>query len=342
MLSARLRNQKLVGSSLRRPDDVVRWLGAVQAQDYIGAKWALALRGRGLSDAAVEQAFNDGRLVRTHVLRPTWHLVTPDDIGWMLALNASRLRRLNLTYAKRLELDANVLTRARQIVERALAGTPLTRAEIAAALRKGRIVAAGQRLAHLLFDLEQQAVICSGPRRGKLFTYALFSERVGSPPSKTRDEALAHLAQRYFQSHGPATLRDFAWWSGLTMADARRGVAAAGVEALDRPPELQHAAGATFLLPAYDEYLIAYRDRGAVIDPARARNLGVFTSQEFPHQLIVDGRVAGSWQRQVTGTALTIVVWPYRPLSSQLMKALQRQAARYGQFLGLRHHVRLA
>ena len=342
MLNDRLKNQKLIGSTLQQPQEIVRWLGAVQAQDFAGAKWALALRAPDLSDAVIEKAFTDGKLLRTHVLRPTWHFVTPADIRWMLALNASRLQRISFTYGKRLGLTTAILTKARKVVESALeGGHTLTRAELSARLARARIQATGQRLAHLLFDLEQQAVICSGPRRGKQFTYALFSERVASVRAFSRDEALAELATRYFQSHGPATVRDFAWWSGLTMGDARLAIRLANVSPLATPPALQRAPKATFLLPNYDEYLVAYRDRGAVIDPARARNLGVFTSLEFPHQLVVDGRVAGSWRRGLTDKALTLDVWPYARLSKPSMTAIGVQAARLAAFLDLPYSIRM-
>ena len=342
MLSIRLKNQKLTRPGLRRPEDVVRWLGAVQAQDYAGAKWALALRARGLSDAAVEQAFTDGRILRTHVLRPTWHFVTPEDIRWLLALTGPRVQRINRGYARTLGLDGRLLVRARGVVERALEGVSLTRDELSTALRRARIDATGQRLAHLLMDLELQAVICSGPRRAKQFTYALLSERASSAPTLTREEALAELTARYFRSHGPATLKDFAWWSGLTMREAKEGALLAKVEPLSAPPALQRAPDANYLLPNYDEYLIAYKDRGAVIDPERARNLGVFTSREFPHHVVLDGRVAGSWRRTITTTTLKVEVSPYRQLSTEQRQALTAQTARYGRFLALSHDVEFA
>jgi hypothetical protein len=342
LLNVRLKNQKLVASTLRAPADIVQWLGAVQAQDYVGAKWALALRGRGITDRIVEDAFASGAILRTHVLRPTWHFVTPADIGWMISLNCNRLRRINKTYAERLELDDKLLTRARTILERALTGgRALTRSEISETLRRAGIEASGQRLAHLLFDLEQQAAICSGPRRGKQFTYALFSDRVPATALVCRDEALARLAQRYFQSHGPATLRDFCWWSGLTMRDAREAVALAAVDPLPAPPPLQRVAGAHFLLPNFDEYLVAYRDRSAVIDPARSRNLGVFTSAEHPHQLIIDGRVAGSWKRTISDTLLSVDAWPYRRLTSPQRAAVARSVERQGAFLGIPARLRM-
>lgn len=342
MLSARLRNQKLLSPRFDTPEEVVAWLGAVQAQDYTGAKWALGLRARNLTDEAIEEAFTNGRILRTHVLRPTWHFVTPADIRWMLALSSDRLRRVNLTYGSKLGLDERLLRRARTRIERALeGGATLTREELAAVLRRARIDATGQKLAHLLFDLEQHAVICSGPRRGKKFTYALFRDRVAGCGDVSREEALGRLATRYFRSHGPATLRDFVWWSGLRTGDARAAVQIANVETLPAPPPAQRVSGAHWLLPNYDEYLVAYRDRDAVIDRDRSRNLGVFTSHEFPHHVIVDGRVAGSWRRHIIDRALTIEARPYRPLTRAQQNALVRESDRYGRFLRLPANLRV-
>ena len=179
---------------------------------------------------------------------------------------------------------------------------------------------------------ELEGAVCSGPRRGKRFTYALLTERAPKARTLPRDEALAELARRYFSSHGPATLRDFVWWSGLTVRDAATGAALAGVEVLPAPPSAAIAAGAHYLLPNYDEYLIAYRDRDAVVDPDRARNLGLASSRDFPHQLVLDGRVAGSWQRQMTDRQGTLVVKPYKPLEKRHLHALEGQVAASGRF----------
>jgi hypothetical protein len=342
LLSTRLKNQKLTASSLRTPEAVVSWLGAMQAQDYAGAKWAIGLRAPTLADADIERAFTDGRILRTHVLRPTWHFVTPPDIRWMLALTGPRVQRINRGYARTLGLDDRTMNRARDVVERALTDEKLmTREALSLALGRARIDARGQRLAHLVMDLELQGVTCSGPRQGKQFTYALISDRAPAAPQLTRDEALAELTRRYFQSRGPATLRDFMWWSGLTMRDAKAGAALADVDVLVSAPGPDRVKDAHYLLPNYDEYLIAYRDRGAVIDPARARNLGVFTSREFPHHVILDGRVAGSWRRRITAQTVTVDVAPYGKLSRVQAAAVGAGAARYARFLGLQGEVRL-
>ena len=337
LIETRLRHQGLTGPPRKSAHDVVAWLGAVQAQDYPGAAWALGLRARGLTMAAVDQALAAGAIIRTHVLRPTWHFVSPADLRWMLALTGPRVKALMKGYDARLELDAPTYTRARKVFARALeGGQHLTRAELAAALARAKIVATGQRLAHLVMDAELAAVVCSGARRGSQFTYALVDDHVPAVPPLTRDAALAALATRYFRSHGPATVHDFSWWSGLTIKDARAAIALADAAAavLPDPPAPDRATGAHYLLPNYDEFLIAYRHRDAVLDPARARNFGVFTSAEYPHQIVLHGRIAGSWRREVTATQVRATLRPYAAVSKSDIHALTQQASRLGTFFG--------
>lgn len=343
LLKTRLSRQGLAPTRRDAPEGVVAWLGAVQAQDYLGAAWALALRLGTLTLADVDQALAEGRIVRTHVLRPTWHLVAPRDLRWMQALTGPRIKARLTTYDARMGLDARLYARARTIMARALEGRrSLSRAELAAALKRRGIEAAGQRLAHLVMDAEIAAVICSGPRRGREHTYALVDEHVPATRALSRDEALGTLAMRYFQSHGPATLHDFVWWSGLSMADARAAVALADVKAemLAAPPTADRVAGAHYLLPNYDEFLIAYRHRGASLDPARSRNFGVFSGTEYPHQIVLHGRIAGSWRREVGARDACITLKPYATPSAAETAALARAAARFGRFVGLPCGVR--
>ena len=333
LLVERLRNQKLAGSTCRSAEAVVSHLGAVQAQDYTGAVWAVGMRAPGLVDADVEASFTAGRILRTHVLRPTWHFVVPADIRWMLALTGPLVQSRMRHYDKPLELDAKTYARARVLMERALeGGRHRTREELSGALRRGRIEATGQRLAHLVMHAEMEGSICSGPRRGKQFTYALLAERAPRARTLAREEALATLARRYFASHGPATLRDFVWWSGLRVRDAALGVALGKVDILPSAPERSRAAGADFLLPNYDEYLIAYRDRAAVVDADRSRNLGFASG--YPHQVVLDGRVAGSWRRQITDGSVTVLVQPYKPFDKRQLRALAGQSDACGRFFG--------
>lgn len=321
---------------MTRAEDVVSWLGAVQAQDFHGAKWALATRAGTLTDGDVGAAFDAGRILRTHVLRPTWHFVAPADIRWMLELTGPRVQRTNLAWGGRLGVPARTFTKAISVIATALeGGRHLTRSELAAALKRARIAASGSRLAHFVMGAELEGVVCSGPRRGKQFTYALLAERAPNARSLPRDEALAELARRYFDSRAPATVEDFAWWSGLTLTMARGAITAAGVEAAVVPPGAASAPGAHFLLPNFDEYLIAYKNREAVVDGLHARNLGVYTSEVPPHHVIVDGREAGRWQRTTTTRAVELRVALHTRVTRASRVALHGEAARYAAFLGL-------
>lgn len=343
LLSTRLRHQALKPVVHTTPESVVQALGAVQSQDYLGAAWALALRAKGVTLADVDAALADWRIIRTHVLRPTWHFVAPADLRWMLALTGPRVRMLMRTYDARLELDAKVYARARRAMTRALERDGvMTRAQLGVAVTKAGVPASGQRLAHLMMDAELEALVCSGPKRGSQMTYVLVDAHVPPAPALSRDEALAALAARYFASHGPATAHDFAWWSGLTLGDARRGVEAAGVvdRLLSSPPTADRVAGAHFLISNYDEYFIAYRHRGAVIDPARARNVGVLTSAEYPHQIVLHGRVAGSWRREIAPTRATITLKFHATPAESELRALVRAATQFGRFVGLPCDVR--
>ena len=273
-------------------------------------------------------------------MRPTWHFVAATDIRWLQELTSPRVQRIAVGYNKRLELDARTLQRGLGIIERALGGKQhLTRTELAGRLERARLPIKGQRLAHLMMHAELEAVICSGPRRGKQFTYALVSERAPHALGLSRDEALATLSRRFFTSHGPATVRDFVWWSGLTSADAKRGLemnratseVVAGlvywsIPHRHTPSVRNHLA---YLLPIYDEYLIAYRDRDAV--PHRLTALSVRERVTFQHALILDGQVAGTWRLTRDTSGPVIVPTPLRHLTSTerraVAEAVQRQSA---------------
>src|ERR1044071_7642877 len=226
LLAQRLHNQKLSAADFRKPVELVRWFGAVQSQDFEAAKWAVALRMQSATNAAIEEAFNRGTILRIHLLRPTWHFVAHDDIRWLLDLTAPRVNVKCGPNYRKLELDDATIKRSRRVLESALRnGKHLTRAELRKKLNDSGVAANDTiRLAHILIRAELDGVVCTRPRIGKEFTYALLDERVAGTKKLDRDEALAKLTRRYFRSHGPATLQDFAWWSGLIAADAQRGV----------------------------------------------------------------------------------------------------------------------
>jgi len=337
----RLNNQCITGTGTSRPEDVVAWLGAVQAQDFPAAKWALALRMRkGGTNAGIDQALDEGRILRTHVMRPTWHFVTPSDICWMLELTAARVHRA-LAYAHRqFELAPAMRSRALSVFEHALRdGRYLTRAELGLQLaRDAGIVARGVRLALLTIHAEAEGILASGPRRGKELTYGLLALRV--PPARrlSRDEALAELTRRYFKSHGPATTRDFVWWSGLTAIDARRGLEINGGRhhsvdgltywSIGNRPARKTRREPIHLLPIYDEYLVAYRDLEAV--PRRAGLRGT-----LQQALVVDGQVAGTWKGVRKLDGVVVEVSAHGRLTAVEREALAEAAARYGRFLEL-------
>ena len=343
----RLWNQHIVRREHLRPADVVRWLGAVQAQEFEHAKWGLALRmNDGITDAVLERAFADGEMLRTHVLRPTWHFVTPADIRWMLELTGARVLRAMSSYLRQLELDARLLNRGTRAIERALRdGRHLTRAELGERLRQAGVNVEGVRLGNLAMYAELEGVICSGPRRDRKFTYALLAERAPKAMSLPREEALATLTRRYFTSHGPATVRDFAWWSGLTMADGKRGLEmnnAAGKEVAGRTywtlggtPARTSRTRTVHLLPIYDEYLVAYRDREAVPHQWSAPPLSGDTSVTFRHALLIKGQVAGTWKLTRTSTAVRVDVFPVGTLPGGVRSALDRVVRRYETFVGV-------
>ena len=343
--SARLRNQRIEGRQAGGgPAAVVEALGAVQSQEFDAAQWALGLRmGPGATDAAIERAFADGRILRTHVLRPTWHFVPRDDIRWMLELTAPHVRRTLAGYHRRLGLDAPLTTRAVRIIERALGDDgPLTRQDLRARLARAGVLVDSMRLAFIMIAAELDAVVCSGPRQGRHFTYTLLAARAPRARSLPRDESLGRLVRRYFASHGPATVRDFVWWSGLSTADTSRGLEIARARQMPADghvywtiggsaPARAPRAGTTHLLPIYDEYLVAYRDRAAV--PHSWQPSGA--SVTFRHALVLDGQVAGTWRVTKNETGLAMTITPVRPLSAREQRAAREAASRYERFLGV-------
>jgi hypothetical protein len=344
LAAMRLRNQRLVAPHCAAAEDVVAWLGAVQAQDYAGAKWAVAQRMRRGSDAAVEAALQSGALLRTHVLRPTWHFVRPRDLRAWLKLSAPRVHAAMAGPNRQLALDAATFARSDALLAKALQGGQRTRSELARALERGGIVTEdGVRMAHLLMHAELEAVICSGARRGKQFTYAAFDERVPKAAPPSREQALAELTLRYFQSHGPALAQDYAWWSGLTLGEARAGIAliAAQLEEIA-------VAGKTYfctrgrtkstgdttlhLLPNFDEHIVAYKDRHASFDPRIAAS----RSQALASPgIVLNGQLIGGWRRTLERDAVCIEAKPLVPLTRAERAQLREAGDDYGRFLGV-------
>jgi hypothetical protein len=336
----RLRNQRLVSPDCNSPQSVVSWLGAVQAQDYYGAKWAVGQRMNNGTDDEVEKAFAAGEILRTHVLRPTWHFIVPADIRWLLRLSSARIIAATTYNCRKRGLDNVIFSRSRKVMEKALrGGKQLSRNELRTALNRAGIATDFERLIHLLVRAEVEGVICSGARKGKQFTYALLDERVPESESSSPTEPLGELAQRYFMSRGPATLQDFVWWSGLTVTDARKGLAMVqsqlvkekidGKEYWFQPSNSSKVKpGMVHFLPAYDEFLVGYKDRSAVIPSSgRGRDNPLFSST-----ILLDGCFIGTWKRVPdSGTVDIQLGRAARNHPPGIKRALKRYAA----FLGV-------
>jgi len=355
----RLAAQQIAHRAFSKPAELVAWMGAIQAQEPLAARWALGLRlgGRGAAAGAdaIEAALADGSVLRTHVFRWTWQLVTPADLHWMLPLVAPRLMARAARRHRELALDVETFRKAEAALTRALGdGAHRTRAELGAALRAAGVVPDGQRLPHLLGHAELQGLICSGAPRAKQATWALLARRAPRTGALLeRDEALAELARRYFRSRGPATAADFAWWSGLAPADARTGLAAAASELASesiagvtywrarQAPRVPPAALAeAYLLPAFDEYLVAYRDRSAVLSPRDARRINAGGGLLAP-TVVVGGRVVGTWRRTLGRGVVTIALSLFGKPAPRERDRIVAAAERYGAFLGLEARLAL-
>ncbi len=336
----RLDQQRLTQNQLATPEEVVSWMGAVQGQDYLGTKWGLGMRTKDATDDAIEQAFNDGRILRTHVMRPTWHFVTPTDIRWLLELTAPRVQALMAPYYRQHGLDQAILARSNDVIAKTLQGGHfLTRVELGMVLQKANIAIDGSRLGFIMVNAELNAIVCSGPRCGKQFTYALLDERAPQAKSLPREEALAELILRYFTSHGPATAHDFSWWSGLTVADAKAGLAMVGAHLCHETIDGQQYwfSGSmlptatlptiAFLLPTFDEFLVGFGS----FDESRKRGGELL----FESTLVLEGQVVGSWKRTLKRDHVVVELAPFAPLGDDELAAVNRANERYERFMGM-------
>lgn len=348
LVERRLLSQRLLSPRSKNPTDVVQWLAAVQAQDYAGAKWGLGMRLPGSTDADVERAFDRGAILRTHLLRPTWHFVAPKDIRWLLALTRPRVHAASGHMYRRLALDATIFQRSHTAFARALEDdNHLTRDELRAVLERLGIATELERMAYLLMHAELEGLICSGPRRGKQFTYALLDERVPATPERTRAAALHELARRFYTSRGPATVHDFAKWSGLTLAEARHGLEAAmpslESEVIDgktywfsAPPtrrELRRSPIA-HLISIYDEYISGYRDRTAIITAGHAARLRR-SGNAATSVVAVNGRIVGLWRRTFRRRGVDVRVKLFKRITPAEQRAVQTAVTQYCSFIEL-------
>ncbi len=345
MIRLRLHNQLLTQTKCNQPSEVVEWFGAVQAQDYAGAKWALGQRLEEATDTAIEKAFSEGTILRTHVMRPTWHFVTPTDIRWMLKLTAPRVLATIAFMDRQFGLDKTDFKRSNTILVKALqGGKQLMRTELGSILQRNSFQTNENRLGHLLMHAELDGIVCSGGRHGKQFTYALLEERAPQVKVLEREEALAELTKRYFRSHGPARLQDFVWWSGLTMGDARQGIELIKSQFESEIVENQTfwfpastpvktSSPTAYLLPNYDEYMVGYTDRSAIFDEVHTDKLD---SREniLAQMILIEGHIEGTWKRTIKKDEVIIQLAPFIPLKKAQEQAVRGAVQKYSRFLG--------
>ncbi|HEX4662548.1 MAG TPA: winged helix DNA-binding domain-containing protein [Candidatus Saccharimonadales bacterium] len=346
----RLYNQQIIDSRCRSVVEVVSWLGAMQAQDYPGALWAIGLRLPGSKLADIEKAIARREIIRTWPMRGTLHFVAATDIRWMLELLNYRIVGKINARDQALELTEKVYQRSRDIFTAALQGDKqLRRDEMLQSLEKGGIKTNGQRGYHILCRLAQEGLICFGSHDGKQPTFALLSEWAPTAKSLSREESLAAIAQKFFHSHGPATVADFARWTGLNLTDARFGLEAIKgslvsekVDGIDYYlPEIIEVdnQNVTQLLPGFDEYMLGYKDRSAALVELHAQKIVPGNNGMFLPTIVIDGQVVGLWKRTIGAKSVKINLLPFEKLTGKDLEAIKKAAKRYGDFLGLSANI---
>lgn len=347
----RLANQKITATGFRTAKEIVAWIGAMQAQDFPMAKLAVGTRLLNSTEAAVETAFNQGEILRTHVLRPTWHFVSSDDIYSFLQLTAPSIKSSMKSRHRDLEITGAILTASFSVIEKALSkGSPLPREALAADLNRAGLATNENRLSHLLLCAELEGLICSGPMEGRKQTHDLLERRVPRRKALSAEEALAELARRYFLSHGPATLQDFAWWSGLSARQAAEALGLIKNELVEektdsgslwqKPPlsgahsAADSAASPFHFLPAYDEFLISYKDRSASLPPDHLKKT-VSDNGIFRPVMVKDGQVCGLWSKSAAKGRLTIETRFFNSPTAGTLAEAENAAAFLSFFYGL-------
>lgn len=326
---------------------MVRWFGAMQAQEFAIARWSIGQRTRAESAKAVDRAFRDGIIVRTHVVRPTWHFALATDLRWLLAASAPRVHALNAYPYRLCAIDGRVASKTQRVLARALeGGKELTRVELGQALERAGIEATGMRLGYVLMRAELDGVIVSGALRGKQRTYAAFDERVPPAPAVDTDWALSELTRRYFVARGPATVRDYARWGSFTLREARRCL-----EMIQMNLEREEVGGRTYffdpnipsvrvkspavdLVQCYDECIMSYSESKDMLRPRTAVKANLVDGGYF-HAILLDGRLAGHFRLADDGGKLIFRARFHRSFNRSERRALDAAIDRYGRFTGV-------
>jgi len=344
IIAYRLVRHQIAETSFTQPEEIINYYGAMQSQDWAMAKWALGLRLPHLKDKDLEEKYNAGKILRTHFLRPTWHFISPKDLRWMQALTSTRVRQANASQIRKLDVNPKLILKTEKIIANALRDKNYqTRDELNLVFEKNKIKADQLQLVYILMHAELEALICSGPRKGKQFTYALVEERVPATKALSREAALKKLTNIYFNSRGPATVYDYSWWSSLTLKDAREGIEMLGTgfekeiiegkEYIFKPAPVPDLKGkqTTFLIPDFDEYGISYKDRSLYHHP-KWKETESMTNADYFHAIAVDGYFGGTWNRKTVKNKMTAEVHPFQSLSQTQKKKVQKAMIAFNAF----------
>lgn len=343
--SLRLQHQQLIKTSFKKPQDLVAYFGAMQAQEHAHSKWGIGVRLPGSTDAAIEKAIHNKTIIRTTVFRGTLHLVAAADVRWMLQLIAPSIKARMGSMMRKLEMDEALLQKTSQHIAKALqGGNHLTRKELIILLEEKGINTDDHRMNHIIYHAAVNGIICNGPLSGKQFTYTLLDEWLPGTTTFDKQTSLVTLAKRYFISHGPATLADFAQWAGLSVTDANAGLegAQSALKSLEvnnttywmAPGKKQTPPDTALLLPAFDEYFIGYKDRSTLIDMQFAKKVMTINGI-FNPLMVSNGQITGTWKRTFKKDSVAIVTDPFKPLKKAGLKAFEPAAQQYADFLGL-------
>lgn len=351
----RLKNQQLTSTGFQTPKQLVCWMGAMQAQDFNQAKWAIGVRMPHLKEDQVEEAFNKGEIIRTHLMRPTWHFVSADDIYWMLELTAPQIKAVLNSRHRELGITEFLVNKCYLVIEEALNSNEhraMTREELLQELDRAGIPTDLQRASHFMLRAEIDGIVCSGPIKAKKQTYALLSQRVPERKTLTREEALARLAKSYFMSHGPATVADFTWWSGLSATEARKGLEAVKNDLVSvktasdtywfsaSSSMTEKLTDSVHLLPAYDEFLISYKDRSASVTTEDHKK-AISSNGIFRPVVLVNGQISGLWKKVIKKDNIIIETEYFRPHNKIEEQAIAKAAALFSEFAGKKTRISL-
>jgi len=341
----RLGSQQIAETKFKTVKDIVAWMGAIQAQDYAMVKWAIGVRLPNATDRVIETAIDNGEIIRTDLLRPTWHFVSADDIYWMLELTAPQIKASLKSRHKELELSEAIFTKSNAIIEKALrGGKHLIREELIVKLGKAKIATDDNRSSHLLLLAELDGIVCSGATKAGKQTYALLAARVPKTKPLTKDEALAKLAKKYFSSHCPATLQDFVWWSGLSVGDAKHALEMAKSDLVSETIDAQiywlansfsipkTGKESVYLLPAFDEFIISYRDRSASL-PFENHNKTISNNGIFRPVIVVNGQVTGIWKRTIKKDKVMVETEFFKQPNKTTKSLVEKAVVQFGHFL---------